>query len=63
MGWLAFLAKCSLQLHLISGLIVKEMEELHNDIKMHLDLDTETPMHIEYWKVPYTFCAWMNAFE
>ena len=45
-GWLAFLAKCSLLLHLIQGLTVKEMEELHSDIKMHLDLDTETPMHI-----------------
>ncbi|XP_011069397.2 cactin-like [Sesamum indicum] len=33
------------------GLTVKEMEELHNDIKMHLDLDRATPTHIRYWEV------------
>ncbi|KAL6581977.1 hypothetical protein OROMI_005991 [Orobanche minor] len=32
------------------GLTVKEMEELHNDIKMHLDLDRATPTHIRYWE-------------
>ncbi|KAK6161753.1 hypothetical protein DH2020_005134 [Rehmannia glutinosa] len=32
------------------GLTVKEMEELHNDIKMHLDLDRATPTHIKYWE-------------
>lgn len=30
---------------------MKEMEELRDDIKMHLDLDRATPMHIEYWEV------------
>ncbi|KAF7804369.1 cactin-like isoform X1 [Senna tora] len=32
------------------GLTVKEMEELRDDIKMHLDLDRETPTHVEYWE-------------
>ena len=30
---------------------MKEMEELRDDIKMHLDLDRATPTHIEYWEV------------
>lgn len=33
------------------GLTVKEMEELRDDIKMHLDLDRATPTHIEFWEV------------
>jgi hypothetical protein len=33
------------------GLTVKEMEELRDDIKMHLDLDRATPTHVEYWEV------------
>ncbi|KAJ0961018.1 hypothetical protein J5N97_001015, partial [Dioscorea zingiberensis] len=32
------------------GLTVKELEELHDDIKMHLDLDRATPTHIEFWE-------------
>ncbi|KAJ7972291.1 cactin [Quillaja saponaria] len=32
------------------GLTVKEMEELRDDIKMHLDLDRVTPTHVEYWE-------------
>lgn len=36
---------------LIQGLTVKEMEELRDDIKMHLDLDRATPTHIVYWEV------------
>uniref|UniRef100_A0A9I9CW45 Splicing factor Cactin n=1 Tax=Cucumis melo TaxID=3656 RepID=A0A9I9CW45_CUCME len=32
------------------GLTVKEMEELRDDIKMHLDMDRATPTHIEYWE-------------
>ncbi|KAK4272799.1 hypothetical protein QN277_021305 [Acacia crassicarpa] len=35
------------------GLIVKEMEELRDDIEMHLDLDGETPTHVEYWEVSF----------
>lgn len=33
------------------GLTAKEMEDLHDDIKMHLDLDRGTPTHIQYWEV------------
>ena len=29
--------------YVLQGLIVKEMEELRDDIKMHLDLDKATP--------------------
>ncbi|MCI13475.1 cactin-like, partial [Trifolium medium] len=32
------------------GLTVKEMSELRDDIKMHLDLDRATPTHVEYWE-------------
>ena len=35
----------------IQGLTVKEMEELRDDIKMHLDLDRATPTHIVYWEL------------
>lgn len=30
---------------------MKEMEELQEDIKMHLDLDTDSPINVEYWEV------------
>ncbi|KAJ4975036.1 hypothetical protein NE237_008210 [Protea cynaroides] len=33
------------------GLTMKELEELHDDIKMHLDLDTATPIHVKFWEV------------
>lgn len=36
---------------MLQGLTVKEMSELRDDIKMHLDLDRATPMHVEYWEV------------
>lgn len=36
---------------MMQGLTVKEMEELRDDIKMHLDMDRATPTHIEYWEV------------
>jgi hypothetical protein len=35
----------------LQGLTVKEMEELRQDIKMHLDLDRATQTHIEFWEV------------
>ena len=35
----------------MQGLTVKEMEELQEDIKMHLELDRATPTHIEFWEV------------
>ncbi|XP_030552743.2 cactin-like [Rhodamnia argentea] len=40
------------------GLTVKGMEELRGDIKMHLDLDTETPTRVEYWKALLVVCDW-----
>ncbi|KAL7615128.1 hypothetical protein Lser_V15G05449 [Lactuca serriola] len=40
------------------GLTVKEMEELHEDIKMHLDLDRGTPTHIQYWEALLVVCEW-----
>lgn len=39
----------------MQGLTVKEMEELRDDIKMHLDLDRTTPTHIDYWEVLLLF--------
>jgi hypothetical protein len=35
----------------MQGLTAKEMEELHDDIKMHLDMDRKTQTHIDYWEV------------
>ncbi|KAK6161748.1 hypothetical protein DH2020_005129 [Rehmannia glutinosa] len=43
------------------GLTVKEMEELHNDIKMHLDLDRATPTHIKYWEALLVVSEWELA--
>lgn len=43
----------------LQGLTVREMEELREDIKMHLDLDRATPTHIEYWEV---FCPFSLLF-
>ncbi|XWS43498.1 hypothetical protein CRYUN_Cryun16bG0109300 [Craigia yunnanensis] len=43
------------------GLTVKEMEELHDDIKMHLDLDRATPTHIVYWEALMVVCDWELA--
>lgn len=43
------------------GLTVKDMEELHEDIKMHLDLDRATPTHIQYWEALLVVCDWELA--
>ncbi|CAI7909025.1 unnamed protein product, partial [Closterium sp. NIES-53] len=37
---------------IFKGLTVKEMEELKEDIKMHLEFDRNNPMHQEFWKRP-----------
>jgi hypothetical protein len=37
------------------GLTVKEMEELRDDIKMHLDLDRESQTNVKYWEVHVFF--------
>lgn len=36
---------------MFQGLTVKEMEELRDDIKMHLDLDRESQTNVKYWEV------------
>uniref|UniRef100_A0A2P2K910 Splicing factor Cactin n=2 Tax=Rhizophora mucronata TaxID=61149 RepID=A0A2P2K910_RHIMU len=43
------------------GLTVKEMEELHDDIKMHLDMDRTTQTHIDYWEALLVVCDWELA--
>ncbi|KAJ6797638.1 cactin isoform X2 [Iris pallida] len=43
------------------GISVKEMEELRDDIKMHLDLDRATPTHIEFWEALMVVCNWELA--
>ncbi|KAE9585420.1 hypothetical protein Lal_00017933 [Lupinus albus] len=43
------------------GLTVKEMDELHDDIKMHLDLDRATPTHVEYWEALLVVGDWELA--
>ncbi|GMP84758.1 hypothetical protein CsSME_00038163 [Camellia sinensis var. sinensis] len=45
----------------LKGLTVREMEELREDIKMHLDLDRATPTHIEYWEALLVVCDWELA--
>ncbi|KAK7277599.1 hypothetical protein RJT34_22614 [Clitoria ternatea] len=39
------------------GLTVEEMEELRDDITLHLDLDRATPTHVEYWKFTHRHCG------
>ncbi|GAB2300639.1 hypothetical protein Dimus_034674 [Dionaea muscipula] len=43
------------------GLTVKEMEELRDDIKLHLDLDRATQTHVEYWETLLVVCDWELA--
>ncbi|KAJ1378326.1 Cactin, central domain [Sesbania bispinosa] len=43
------------------GLTVKEMSELRDDIKMHLDLDRATLTHVEYWEALLVVCDWELA--
>lgn len=43
------------------GLTVKEMEELRQDIKMHLELDRATATHIEFWEAMMVVCDWEIA--
>ncbi|EER93274.1 cactin [Sorghum bicolor] len=40
------------------GLTVKEMEELRDDIKMHLDLDRESQTNVKYWEALMVVCEW-----
>lgn len=43
------------------GITVKEMEDLRDDIKLHLDLDRETPTHIKFWEALMVVCDWELA--
>ncbi|QCD97991.1 cactin-like isoform X1 [Vigna unguiculata] len=43
------------------GLTVNEMNELRDDIKMHLDLDRATPTHVEFWEALLLVCDWELA--
>ncbi|KAG0589759.1 hypothetical protein KC19_1G045800, partial [Ceratodon purpureus] len=43
------------------GLTVKEMEELRQDIKMHLELDRATQTHVEFWESMMVVCDWEIA--
>ncbi|CAH8264984.1 unnamed protein product [Arabidopsis lyrata] len=43
------------------GLNVKDMEDLHNDIKMYLDWDRETPTRVQYWEALSVLCDWELA--
>jgi hypothetical protein len=47
--------------NVFKGLTVKEMEDLHEDLKMHLELDRETPTHIQYWEALMVVCVWELA--
>ncbi|XP_031123894.1 cactin-like isoform X2 [Ipomoea triloba] len=40
------------------GLTMKEIEELQEDIKMHLDLDRATETHVQYWEALLVVCNW-----
>jgi hypothetical protein len=46
---------------IFKGLTVKEMEELRQDIKMHLELDRATQTHIEFWESMMVVCDWEIA--
>ncbi|XP_050204957.1 splicing factor Cactin-like [Mercurialis annua] len=41
---------------IFKGLAGTEIEELRDDIKMHLDMDRQTQMHIEYWEALLVVC-------
>ncbi|XP_057445464.1 splicing factor Cactin-like isoform X1 [Lotus japonicus] len=43
---------------IFKGLTVKELNELRDDIKMHLDFDRATPTHVKYWEALHVVCDW-----
>ncbi|XP_019158868.1 PREDICTED: cactin [Ipomoea nil] len=43
------------------GLTMKEIEELQEDIKLHLDLDRATETHVQYWEALLVVCNWELA--
>eukprot|EP00252_Welwitschia_mirabilis_P015341 TRINITY_DN3371_c0_g1_i1.p1 TRINITY_DN3371_c0_g1~~TRINITY_DN3371_c0_g1_i1.p1 ORF type:complete len:672 (-),score=177.94 TRINITY_DN3371_c0_g1_i1:244-2259(-) len=46
---------------IFKGLTVKEMEELQDDIKMHLELDRATQTHVDFWEALMVVCDWEIA--
>eukprot|EP00850_Spirogloea_muscicola_P022229 SM000283S10701 [mRNA] locus=s283:51650:59132:- [translate_table: standard] len=46
---------------IFKGLTVPEMGELMEDIRMHLELDRSTPIHIEFWESMLKICEYEIA--
>ncbi|XP_048225666.1 cactin isoform X2 [Ricinus communis] len=46
---------------IFKGLTVKEIEDLRDDIKMHLDMDRQTQTHVDYWEALLVVCNWELA--
>ncbi|KAK2644083.1 hypothetical protein Ddye_019278 [Dipteronia dyeriana] len=43
---------------IFKDLTVKEMEQLNDDIKMYMDFDRGTPIHMNYWEALKVVCDW-----
>lgn len=43
------------------GLTVREMEELHDDIKMYLEMDRSTETRVKFWEALMVVCNWELA--
>ncbi|KAM3378079.1 hypothetical protein BC332_32095 [Capsicum chinense] len=43
------------------GLGVREMEQLEEAIELHIDLDWETPLCVQYWEAVLVVCEWELA--
>lgn len=41
---------------LIKGLTIQEIEELHDEVQVNLDLDNATPVHTEFWQALMVVC-------
>ncbi|EFJ19424.1 hypothetical protein SELMODRAFT_177683 [Selaginella moellendorffii] len=46
---------------IFKGLTVREMEDLRDDIRMHLELDRTTQTHIDFWEAMMVVCDWELA--
>ncbi|KAF3659938.1 hypothetical protein FXO38_12370 [Capsicum annuum] len=40
---------------------VREMEQLEEAIELHIDLDWETPLCVQYWEAVLVVCEWELA--
>ncbi|PHT41265.1 hypothetical protein CQW23_20119 [Capsicum baccatum] len=45
----------------VFGLGVREMEQLEEAIELHIDLDWETPLCVQYWEAVLVVCEWELA--